>query len=368
MADAAEIKKRIIDAAAAGDTETVKRLTTHAPRYRWHALGIAARLADRPTMKYLLPFFGPEKMDLLLLAVCRPSERRTAAADPTGCADLLFQRDADPDVRDPDGLSAIMHACMAGDVELVRLMRRKHVTMDLFSFAAMGRADRVEQFLQSHPKAALSKDKSGWSPLHCAAASALGRREPRVADGLARVCETLIGHGADIHRALRTMLGRMRVYLSPLAMAASANNVAAVDTLIGHGADPAGDWQAFHAALWNHHFDMAVKLHENGMDLEGHGTPFLHQLAMSNRPDAIRWLLTRGANVNAEDEKQRTALYRVCGTADAEPKIVRLLVKFGADPLRHPRGKPETIELAASSGNIDIAQYLRQAIKAGAKK
>jgi hypothetical protein len=368
MPDPADIKRQVIDAAAACDTETVKRLTMHTPRYRWHALGIAARLADRPTMNFLLPFFGPEKMDLLLLAVCRPSERRTAAADPAGCADLLFQRDADPNVRDPDGLTAFMHGCISGNVELVRLFRRKHVTMDLFSFAAMGRADRIEQHLNAHPKAALSKDKSGWSALHCAAASALGAREPRIAEGLARVSQLLIEHGADIHRALKTILGRQRVYLSPLAMAASAGNTAVADILIRHGADPGGDWQAFHAALWNSRFDMAVKLHENGMDLDGHGNPFLHFLVMSNRLDGVRWLLARGASVNALDEKQRSALYRLCGTKDADLRMARLLISFDADPRLHPRGKPDSIELAAATGNGKIAQFLRQTAQATTKQ
>ena len=62
--------------------------------------------------------------------------------------------------------------------------------------------------------------------------------------------------------------------------------------------------------------------------------PLLHIAASSGQPEAVSFLIQRGANPNLRDSSGETCLYRAVGTGEggAGLRIVQTLLKAGADP------------------------------------
>jgi ankyrin repeat protein len=73
--------------------------------------------------------------------------------------------------------------------------------------------------------------------------------------------------------------------------------------------------------------------------------------------DIVRILLEHGANVNAEDDYNATAITRAAESGYLE--IVRLLVAHGANTSIREESDLTALELAESRGHHEVASFLR---------
>jgi hypothetical protein len=93
-------------------------------------------------------------------------------------------------------------------------------------------------------------------------------------------------------------------------------------------------------------------------DTKADGTPPIVSAAMFGRPHVVQYLIEAGADVNAVDEVNTTALIRI-GTDCDKTEIVRLLVKAGARADIKSAGGMNAIELAEAVGCAENAKAMR---------
>jgi putative CocE/NonD family hydrolase len=83
----------------------------------------------------------------------------------------------------------------------------------------------------------------------------------------------------------------------------------------------------------------------------------LHQAAADGDIEQVKLLISKGANVNAEDEEKKTPLHYAAETGKME--VVKLLVEAGAD-INAGEGKWTVLHGAVYEGRRDIAELLIQ--------
>jgi ankyrin repeat protein len=187
--------------------------------------------------------------------------------------------------------------------------------------------DRVIQILDADPSLLQVIDDRGHNLLHlaCAVKPAATRRSRETQVRLAGV---LLDRGFDIDEPY----GRDKC-TALFEAVARARNLELVKLLLGRGADiHAAPGGGLFAAGWWEDLDMLAVLIDAGADIENvHGvTPFLACWCWK-RFDAAKFLATRGADVNVQDSKGRTALYHGV-ERDFDPALLTWLVKHGASP------------------------------------
>jgi ankyrin repeat protein len=174
--------------------------------------------------------------------------------------------------------------------------------------AADGHTEIVHSLL-SHDADVNATNRSGWTPLHQASWS---EHE--------EVAELLLQYGARLDA--QTHNG-----LTPLMLAAEKAHRPLVDLLLSHGASLANEHQSV-----------------------------LHNAALSGDPDIVKYLITKGASVNARNSKGGTPLYDAANAGHYE--VAKLLLEEGAavDPETHPAFTP----LVAASTSIEALQNAQQ--------
>ncbi len=89
------------------------------------------------------------------------------------------------------------------------------------------------------------------------------------------------------------------------------------------------------------------------------GGTALHQACVHNRVDAARWLIERGAPIDARNRYRATPLH--IGAFHGHLPVVRLLVEHGADiSLRNRPGRTAE-ERARLRGHTAVADFLHRA-------
>ena len=83
----------------------------------------------------------------------------------------------------------------------------------------------------------------------------------------------------------------------------------------------------------------------------------LHQAAADGDIEQVKLLISKGANVNAEDEEKKTPLHYAAETGKME--VVKLFVEAGAD-INAGEGKWTVLHGAVYEGRRDIAELLIQ--------
>lgn len=91
------------------------------------------------------------------------------------------------------------------------------------------------------------------------------------------------------------------------------------------------------------------------------GFTALHLACQQNRPDVAQMLLLAGAPVDPQDQWGNTPLWRAVFNAKGDPRIVRTLVKAGADPDRENLSGSSPRKLAGLIGNYDTSGYFEDA-------
>src|SRR5262245_24855729 len=143
--------------------------------------------------------------------------------------DLLLEHGASPDALGAwPPARATLVAAFVGSRPIVEKLLAGGASRNLFVSAALGDRADVARRLKADADAARSRDDGGLTALQCCAASALGRRDPKVARSLLAVAKLLLDHGADPNAATRSWAHDV----VPTYFAAHSGNEAMFELLI----------------------------------------------------------------------------------------------------------------------------------------
>jgi ankyrin repeat protein len=163
------------------------------------------------------------------------------AGDADGLRRLLEQDPALSEARDSTGVSLLMHSIYRGRRDLAELIASKKNALDIFEATALGRLDRIKQYLRDDASAINSRSKDGFTALHFACFF-----------GQPEAARLLIESEAAVDAVATNPTKVM-----PLHSAASARNLEAARLLLEHGAPgivnarQQGGWVPLHAAAQN---------------------------------------------------------------------------------------------------------------------
>jgi uncharacterized protein len=109
--------------------------------------------------------------------------------------------------------------------------------------------------------------------------------------------------------------------------------------------------------------DLALSMIERGADpfgCDSLGRGLLHHAALGPWPRLLALALERGLDPNARDSGGNTALHHVVARRHAESEsLLRLLIRYGADPARAAGDGQTALGLALQSGRPELAGWLR---------
>lgn len=195
--------------------------------------------------------------------------------------------------------------------------------------AAMERLDlpTARRLLRHTPSLRAVTDRQGRNLLHLACSVPPSKRGPSKATQ-SRMVAFLLDEGFEID------LPMGRDHCTPLFFAvARARNLALVKLLLARGAkvNSAPGGGLFAAGWWQDLKILDVLLAAGAqIDTIAGVTPFLACWGWK-RFDAAKFLVTRGADVNARDEKGKTALHHGV-EKEFDPALLKWLVRHGASP------------------------------------
>ena len=156
--------------------------------------------------------------------------------------------------RDSSGISALMLASYQMRQDMVEVLRRTGLDLDLFEAAALGDTGRLDALLQEEPEASREWSADGFTALHLAAFF-----------GHVDAVRLLLDRGAAPATASHNP---MRVH--PLHSAAAGRNGALVELLLERGCEvnarQAGGYTALHAAATHGDDGMVQALLRHGAD------------------------------------------------------------------------------------------------------
>ena len=177
------------------------------------------------------------------------------AGDAAGVAALVERDPALAGARDPDGVSALLHARYRFDRPVLEALLAADPPMDVFDAAGLGHLDRLRARLDEDPERVRAFATDGFTALHLAAFfgkleaartlldagaafDTYGRNafanQPLHAAAAGRhieVCRLLLGVGADVEA---TQHGGYR----PLHEAAASGDIELTELFLSAGADP----------------------------------------------------------------------------------------------------------------------------------
>lgn len=169
---------------------------------------------------------------------------------------MLQQDPALASAKDPNGVSAVMHAFYVHQPQIAELLVAAKPGLDIFEAAAAGNEGRVSEILDSNPEAAKHWSADGFTALHFAAFF-----------NHAAIARDLIRRGASVDE---TSHNAMKV--TPLHSASAAHSGEIVRLLLEQGASPDarqhGGWTALHAAAQNGDVEMVRDLLQHQADVQ----------------------------------------------------------------------------------------------------
>ncbi len=230
----------------------------------------------------------------------------------------------------------------------------------------------------------------GFPPLMAALSSGVPAPGASVRTDVREVVRLLLSHGADVgQRGINDY--------TPLHAAAAQGDLALVDLLLQHGADPNAiaridDMEtplevavrAGHDEVagrlrpltvrphWEHasragDIAMLSRMVRAGHDinaLDGHGQTALMRAAHAGRLEAVKWLVAHGADLNHTAKFHLSAL--MLAVVAGRPQVARALVAAGADTTIVGTGAPgfdgrTAADLAEHAGDRRLAAFIRRA-------
>lgn len=160
---------------------------------------------------------------------------------------------------------------------------------------------------------------------------------PISGDALVTKSAALVTRGLTMLKSLQALHARDAEGRTPLHLASAQGDVAAVERLIGEGADLGAKDNAgetpLHLAALHGHVDAIRRLIQGGADIGSRcntGKTPLHKAAGLGQYEAVELLIALGANVNARDEGGATPLHASAGLF-SNPRTMSVLMVNGAD-------------------------------------
>lgn len=170
--------------------------------------------------------------------------------------ELLAADSSLADVRDENGVSALMLSQYHGVHDATLRIRAVRSELDVFEAATLGDVDRLHELLHENPSLLDARSPDDATALHFAAFFAQSE-----------TARLLVDHGADVHAVSPTFGG-----VTPLHSAAAGDSAEIVHLLLDAGADPNvrqnGGFTALHAAAQNGDTAMARDLLEHGAEVD----------------------------------------------------------------------------------------------------
>ncbi len=230
--------------------------------------------------------------------------------------------------------------------DVAAYLLRMGAKLNIWSAIALDRAEDVRGFVQNDPSiltARMSRNEHRRTPLHHAAAV----NRPHMV-------RLLIDLGADVEAT--DEVGR-----TPLTVAAGE---AAADPSILGMLEQAGARLDLLAAVSLQRYDLAARMLQDDparIGPDGRDTIALHVLVAKRNVPAVRWLIERGADVNARRvvwDCNQTALHITAEHGVIE--LTRMLLDAGADlGIRDDKYDATALGWAEYCGQPQIAELLR---------
>jgi len=263
---------------------------------------------------------------------------------------FLISKGADINLKDEEGYSALMIACWADQKEIVDLLANKGADLNLqnvegktalmISLHEFGK-EEIAQILISKGADVNIKDKYGNTAL----GFALGSNKPEMA-------KLLISKGADVNTETRDGGGRF-------ATASARGMKEIVELIVSKGVNDASKNRALMSAAGEGHKEVVDILAAKGADVNYKGfygkTPLMSASRMGKNKTA-ELLILSGANVNATDYYGMTPLM----FAVEEKHVVRnASSKIPSSYYTRLAGRKDVVELLISKGAFVDAQDYR---------
>ncbi|XP_078426209.1 poly [ADP-ribose] polymerase tankyrase-1 isoform X2 [Cetorhinus maximus] len=332
-----DVDYRLLEAAKAGDLETVKRglPVPAAAVIPWHNHPRSAP-AKRSSKEATPPFYNiccVQQLCTTQNVNCRDLEGRhstplhfAAGYNRVAVVEYLLHHGADVHAKDKGGLVPLHNACSYGHYEVAELLVRHGASVnvaDLWKFtplheaAAKGKYE-ICKLLLKHGADPTKKNRDGNTPLDL------------VKEGDTDIQDLLRGDAALLDAAKKGCLARVQKLCTPenincrdtqgrnstpLHLAAGYNNLEVADYLLEHGADvnaqDKGGLIPLHNAASYGHVDIAALLIKyntcvNATDKWAF-TP-LHEAAQKGRTQLCALLLAHGADPTMKNQEGQTPL------------------------------------------------------------
>lgn len=249
-------------------------------------------------------------------------------------------------VHDEFGHTPLQQAALAGHIEVVKVLSSKGLSYDIYSAAACGDIQRMEDLIADNPEIVDStKDRGDATPLFWAVRG----------DQLASV-EFLLRKGAKVEA--REIEGRLPLHY------AKSNQV--TQFLLDHGAKPntrsTNKIAPLHDAAVNGEDDVVECLLAAGAKVNAtdvlRSTP-LHFAVMYDHFTTARILIENGADVNAKQYEGQTPLHYAAAEGSQE-ELISFLAKEGANLDEIDRQGRRPIDLAMERGHQETVEILRR--------
>ncbi|MBD3179106.1 MAG: hypothetical protein GF417_05655 [Candidatus Latescibacteria bacterium] len=251
-------------------------------------------------------------------------------------------------------ICSVIVSSLAGLIALSAFAQEDNGFNDLAGSIYMKDFEKVRELIEGGMDVNIRQERSGSSPLMVACAR----------EGTDRIIEYLLEKGADVNAEDSSGY-------TPLIWA-SENSLAAVNMLLARGAR--ADVVAvngmtplirsvFGIITGDVTTEVCDTLLAHGADinasLDDEGAPGLSALlfaANKEMPELVKYLVTKGADVNHREDNGQTALMRAAGEGDLE--TIRILIEAGADPGIKSNAGETAISIARQKEKTEVVEYL----------
>jgi uncharacterized protein len=274
----------------------------------------------------------------------------------THCVGILLRSGADPCLQVPGGNTALHFTAEAGRVDMCRLLIAASInTLSVRDVAgrqpilsAVGHLNVLKLLHEDYGADLSTCDNAGNCLLHYTA------EKPDRLPAL----EYLLSCGLNANTAAHDKH-------TPIHLAASKGNVAAVQLLLDHGADPALENEQGNNALYEAirfgHASVVQMLLSTGLATAGSNSsamPLLQVAALFRQAAVAQVLLEGGADVNATTADGTTALHTAAAKGSAT--VVAVLLQYGAS-VTGVNGRGVTPLFMAAGTSVQCLQLLLDA-------
>ncbi|XP_011667498.1 ankyrin-1-like [Strongylocentrotus purpuratus] len=147
----------------------------------------------------------------------------------------------------------------------------------------------------------------------------------------------------------------------PLHGAAAGGHMEVMEYLIQQGSDLNKNgndgWTPLHAAISNGHLEVVnVLFAEGAQGTRFEGLTLLYIASRYDHVDVVKFLVSKGCDVNEKSECGKSPLHAACYTGNMN--IVKLLVHHKANVNEQDRDGWKPLEAAAQEGHRDVVDYL----------